>query len=94
MSATVLVVKPGSLSAVDKKLLREGGVICVESNDPNSVRLINAEPQPLSGNDLFFAAMKALASDKYNGNTADQFVRQVSLLVKASNAAPTTPESN
>lgn len=84
MKAQILVVKPKSLNAADKKLLRESGVVVVESNDPASVRLLGCEPQPMNSTDLFYAAMKAIASDKYAGNTADHFAKQVAALTKAS----------
>lgn len=91
LNPTILVVKPKSLTAADKKILRDAGVVCIESNDPASVRLIAAESQPIGGNDLFYAAMKAIASDKYNGNTAEVFAKQVSALVKAGNALGDKP---
>lgn len=84
--ATVLVIKPKTLSVADKKLLRESGVVCVEANDPSSVRLVQAEHQPISGNDLFYAAMKAIAADKYSDNTNQVFTKNLAALVKASNA--------
>lgn len=88
MSAQILVVTPGTLNDADKALLRESGVVCVESADPSSVRFLTTEAPAISGNDLFYAAMQAIASDRYSSNTADKFAKTVAVLVKASNALP------
>lgn len=84
--AQILVVKPKTLTAADKKLLRESGVVCIEAADPASIRMLLPESPPMSSNDLFFAAMKAIASDKYSDNTSQVFTKHLAALVKASNA--------
>lgn len=84
--ASVLVVKPKTLNAADKKLLREEGIVCVEAADPSSVRLLQLEGPPLSGNDLFYAAIQSIAADKYNGNTAEHFAQTLASLAKATSA--------
>lgn len=83
----ILVVKPKSLSAADKKLLRESGVVCIEASDPTSVRMLQPEGPALDGSDLFRAAMIAIAADKYSGNTAEVFAKNMAAIVKA-NSAP------
>jgi hypothetical protein len=91
MSATVLVTKPKALTPSDKGLLRKAGIICVESDDPSSVRFLSAESPPLGGNDLLYAAMAALSTvDSYSTgkHQREVFATQVALLVKA-----TRPES-
>lgn len=82
----ILVVKPKTLTAADKKALRESGVVCVESSDPASVRMLQTEGPALSCNDLFWAAMNAVASDQYTSNTRKAFVKNVAALAKANNA--------
>lgn len=84
MNAQILIIKPRSLTVADKKLLRENGVVCIEAADPSSVRLITAEGQALSGNDLFLCAMNAIAADRYTGNTGEKFAQAVAALCKAS----------
>jgi hypothetical protein len=84
MSAQILVVKPQTLNKEDKALLRKSSVVCIEASDPSSVRLLSAEGPALGGDDLFYAAMQAIASDKYTGNTAEVFAKQVAVLAKAS----------
>lgn len=83
-TAQILVVKPKSLTVADKKILREAGVVCIEAADPSSVRLLGVEPQPMNSHDLFYAAMQAIAKDKYSANTADQFARIVAAMTAAS----------
>ena len=68
MTAQILVVKPKSLTAADKKLLRDAGVVCIEAADPSQVRLIQPEGRALSGDELFYAAMKALATEGGSGS--------------------------
>ncbi len=60
MSAQILVVKPGSLSEPDRELLRSAGVVCVEAEDPDSVRLILPQGPALGGDELLYAAMRAI----------------------------------
>lgn len=82
----ILVVKPKTLTAADKKLLRDAGVVCVEAKDPASVRMLQPDGAQLASNDLLAAAMKAIASDSWQGNTKDAFADNVAALVKAANA--------
>lgn len=86
MSVQVLVIKPKALNAADRKSLRDAGIVCVEAADPSQVRLLTPEGPVLSSNDLFMAAITAIASDKYSDNTNQVFTRNLAALVKASNA--------
>lgn len=82
MAAQILIVKPKSLTASDKKLLRDSGVVCIEAADPSSVRLIQPEGATLSGDELFYSAMKALSQEGSSGahrvfvNTIARMVEQ------------------
>lgn len=69
MTTQILVTKPKTLTVSDKKKLREAGIVCVEAEAPEEVRLLSAESPPLGGNDLLFAAMSAMAHTP-NGNSA------------------------
>lgn len=84
--AQILIVKPKALNAADKKLLRESGVVCIEATDPSSVRMLMPEGPPLDSSDLFRAAMKAIAADKYTSNTAEGFAKNVAAMLKAADA--------
>jgi hypothetical protein len=57
----ILVTKPGTLTVADKKKLRAAGVVTVEAERPDDVRLIGTEGPPMAANDLAFAAVTALA---------------------------------
>lgn len=81
--AQILVVKSKSLTAPDKKVLREAGVVVVEASDPASVRLLGVEPAPMDCNDMLYAAIQAIAGDKYSNNTCDAFAKQMAALAKA-----------
>ncbi len=82
----ILVVRPRTLNAVDKALLRKSGVVCIEEGDPQSVRLLSAEAPSMAAPDMFRAAMMAIAGDKISGNTAEAFARNMAAMVKASGA--------
>jgi hypothetical protein len=58
----LLPVRPGTLSAKDKKALSNAGVIVIEHERPQELRLIKPHAELDSG-DLFVAAMKALTSE-------------------------------
>jgi hypothetical protein len=60
VTAQILVVKPKSLTAGDKKLLRDAGVVVVEAADPSQVKLIQPEGAALAGDELFYAALKGI----------------------------------
>lgn len=85
--AQILVVKPKTLTIADKKLLRESGVVCIEATDPSSVVLLQPESQPINSNDMFWAAMNAIVSDKYSDRSAVQFAKNMASLAKVSNDA-------
>ncbi len=86
--AQILVTKPGTLTRADKKKLLAAGVVNVEAESPQDVRLIGTEGPPMDGNDLFFAAMSAIAKDRYSGNTQEVFVKAIQgLLFEARQAA-------
>ena len=88
MSAQILVVKPKTLTAADKKLLREAGVVCIEAADPSSVRLIEPEMPTLGGDELFYAAMKAIR-DSQDITANRVFAHTVAKLVEQHLQEPT-----
>lgn len=88
MTAQVLVVKPKSLTAADKKLLREAGVVCIEAADPSEVRLLQPEGSVMSGDELFYAAIKAIASDPCN-RTSQDFAKTLARMMEQHLSEPT-----
>lgn len=80
----ILVVKPKTLTAADKKLLREAGVVCIEAADPTTVRLLSTEGPPMGCNDMFYAAIQAIAGDRYSDNTSKAFTSHMAAMCKAS----------
>lgn len=56
----VLVVKPGTLISADKRKLRNAGVVAVEAEHPEDVRLLSTEGPPMDGDELLFAAVRAI----------------------------------
>lgn len=78
----ILITKPGTLTAADKKKLRVAGVVTVEAESPQDVRLIGAEGPALDGNDLLFAAMMALnTSSTYSRDARELFAKVVMTLI-------------
>lgn len=58
----ILVTKPGVLNQRDRSALRKAGVVCVEADRPEEVRLIQAEGPALSGDDMLVAVLTAINS--------------------------------
>lgn len=75
--AEILVVRPKTLNAADKKALRVAGVVVVEANDPTEVRFLRADSE-LSSGDLCVAAMNALSKSSNINNEHGLFVKLVS----------------
>jgi hypothetical protein len=55
----IMPVKIGTLSAEDKAALREAGVIVIEHENPESIRLVRAIAE-VSASDMLKCAMQAL----------------------------------
>lgn len=66
--AQILVTRPGVLTARDKSALRKSGVVPIEADEPNDVRLVQTEGPTLQADDMLGAALSALAR---NGNSYD-----------------------
>ena len=56
---TILFIKPKAISSSDKKALRAAGVVVVEVDDPQAVRLMKAAVE-IDGSELLQAAVKAI----------------------------------
>lgn len=67
---TLLPVTPGSLSADDKATLREAGVIVIEHEHPETLRLLRPAAD-LDSSELLACAMKALC-DPNNASVSVQ----------------------
>lgn len=71
-----------ALSDDDKALLRGGGIICVEADDPSAVRFLSPETSPLAGGDLFYAAISAI-HEATDYKIADMFCGTLLKVLKA-----------
>jgi hypothetical protein len=71
----ILVTKPGVLNARDRAALRKAGVVTVEADNPNEVRLIQAEAPALSGDEMLHAAIACLNGDGYRADARAAFVK-------------------
>lgn len=60
--ADVLLVPPGSITAADRDLLREVGVVVVETDDASKCQFLKAT-EAISSSDMLWAAMDALRRD-------------------------------
>jgi len=64
------VTKPDTLNQRDKAALRRAGVVVVEADNPSDVKLIQANGAELSSGDMLYAAISAIAKDRYTDNVA------------------------
>lgn len=69
--AEVLLVPPGAIKAADRKVLRDAGVVVVETADPAACQFVRAG-EVVSSNDMLWAAMDALRTDKGYGKTGEE----------------------
>lgn len=56
---TLLPVKPGTLNAKDKTALRKAGIVVIEHDDPESLRLLKPCTE-INGDDLLMAALRGM----------------------------------
>lgn len=69
---TILFVKPKAISQRDKKALQGAGVVVVEVEDPQSVRLLKANTE-LDGSAILRAAAKAISESGYQTDVKSAF---------------------
>lgn len=74
--AHVLAVKPGKVNPAQKKILQEAGVILIEMDDPNDLRIVRAEVPEIDGSELSWAAIAAI-DQVASVNAAAQFTKNV-----------------
>lgn len=66
---TLLPVKPGSLSAEDKAMLREAGVIVIEHESPETLRLLRPWAD-VDSSQMLMCAMNALCDENVGSQAA------------------------
>lgn len=90
----VFLCATGQLSTRDRTALCKAGVIVVEVEDPSRCQFIRAT-EPLSGDDMLWAALDALRRkfDGYNKGEQqrEQFALNIWTLVDAARTARTKP---
>ena len=79
---TILPVKPGTLSDADKAALREGGVITIEHERPEELRLLRPTAD-LAPGEMLSCAMHALAGSTCSSQTRAEFTLAVYRLLEA-----------
>lgn len=62
MNPLILPIKPNSLSKADKAALQKAGVIVIEHENPESIRLLKPNSE-LSASDLLIAAMRGVMAN-------------------------------
>lgn len=62
MSVQIILTRPGEVSKPDKAKFEAAGILILETRNPECVRLLSVEPSPLPGNQLFDAAIQAIAA--------------------------------
>lgn len=77
----ILITKPGSVSKEDKKKLAESGVIAIEAENIDDVKMLNPHEE-LDAGDLFYSALIAIA-ERAGPNTHECFIKNMAILVKA-----------
>lgn len=90
---TILPIRPGTISAADKRALSKAGVIVIEHDNPSEVRLLRPIAE-LDSNDLLRCAMGALMVDsgQYGINNRQAFATLVHKLLQG-RVAPAPAQS-
>lgn len=78
----ILVTKPKTLSASDKKLLRDSGVVVVECANPEDVRFLRPAAEVPHG-DILYAALQAIQRG-LGSSAKEEFVRILANLTRPS----------
>ena len=74
----ILVVKPGQISQEDKKTLAKEGVVVIEMENPNELRVINPIDSIAEGDDIFTCAIDALSrSSSAEGSFGTLLVKRI-----------------
>lgn len=92
MSTLVVVFPRSQLSPKDKERLTKHGIVAVEADDPNQVRMLSIETCGIASNDVLRASLFALASGDAEtssglitgaGRQKAEFVKQLSKAVQS-----------
>lgn len=71
--AHLVTVKPGKLSARQRKTLEANGIVVVELEDPSDLKIVRVEPTEMEASELAWAAIAAI--DESNlASVAQKFV--------------------
>lgn len=71
----ILCVPPKTLNATQKKAMEKKGLVIIETNNPDKVKIVNTET-PIEVNDYFLSALFAMTL-KYPSTKADHFVNNL-----------------
>lgn len=82
----VIVTKPGVLSASDRKVLREAGIVPIVAENPDDVRFLQIEGEPLRSDDMLFAALAGVVESDFSKRT---FAEVLFKLISAQRAKDT-----
>lgn len=91
----ILPVRPGSLSAKDKAALRRAGVIVIEHEQPDELRLLRPRSEVDAGQMLNCALQALVKKGGYRSDGSDQreaFTQLLAAVVKAATKEPQVTE--
>ena len=81
MNGITVLLHKQKLGATEKKKLLAGGIVSIQTNDPESFKLINAEVPQFSTGDLVWALLSAIdVNQSYDNETAKSFVKRLAQL--------------
>lgn len=86
----IICVPPKSLTPVQKQVLQKNGAIVIETDNPESVRVINPE-LPVDTNDYFMSALQAIVENS-SDIVAKCFVKNLYQRLKDKSVMPNDAE--
>lgn len=97
----ILCVPPKTLSAQQKGALSKRGIVIIETDNPEKIRLINPEVENIDSSDWFMAALHALQAvtpmskqELFCNNLYKRLKEKESTIESGLAVAPTEQDSN
>jgi len=72
----IMPVRPGAITPGAKRKLEKAGVIVVECDNPQDIRIVRPWAE-LNGSDLLIAAMRAIGSESISHGVRDALFKQL-----------------
>lgn len=77
----IIIIKPKSLSAHDKRILLKEGLIVIEHENPNEIKTLN-HLSPIDDNEVLIASVQSILNNNYSDNAKKLFGENLLRLIQ------------